>query len=70
MLFLPIYNSITGYVTSFYLAYQEDFLFNTMSLCVNVRKVLIAIPVLADTGYIHGNRRNFISTRTRSTERK
>ena len=66
VLFLPL----TGYVTSFYLAYQEDCLFNTMSLCVNVRNVLIAIPVLADTGYIHGNRRNFISTRTRSTERK
>ena len=66
VLFLPL----TGYVTSFYLAYLEDCLFNTMSLCVNVRNVLIAIPVLADTGYIHGNRRFFISTRTRSTERK
>ena len=41
-----------------------------MSLRVNVRKALIAIPVLADTGCIHGDRRNFISTKTRSTERK
>ena len=41
-----------------------------MSLRVNVRKALIAIPVLADTAYFHGDRRNFISTRARSTKRK
>ena len=28
-----------------------------MSLRVNVRKALIAVPVLADTAYFHGDRR-------------
>jgi len=51
---------------SFYLAYQ-DFSFNTMSLRVNVRKALIAIPVSADTAYFHVDRRTRLSRKSPKT---